>query len=1386
MVSDRAFGNNYELMELLGEGGFGIVHKARQRATGQLVAIKRVHLPSHAKPAVAEIMLERFLREAHICARLYHPNVVQVIDAGKTDDGQLYTVFSYVPGRNLADVLADEGAIEPLEAQYLMLQVLDALACAHAQGVIHRDLKPSNVMLIPTGARRNALVLDFGISTVTRNMHADEYARLTGTKELLGTPGYAAPEQLRGRDASPATDLFSWGLMFVECVTGRPVYSGSSIPDLIFRQLEQAPVPIPEPLRRSPLGELLGEVLQKDPAARPQGAAPLLRRLDDCDLRGLSRAALCGTDAVAGAVARRSPWHVRFASTIMLRRLEDDLGTAMIKGERRQVTALCCDLLLRRAPNEREPTGTARATTSRSSRSSVSEAEGYHTELRTLLGRVAELVEEHRGALVTLFGQRAMFYFGFPQAEEHDSRRALDAARAIAAVMREERERLVAQGMTLTVGVGVHSGFLVIPDRDTATDADLTIGETPEIAAALAARAHKRTILVSATAQRLLRTKFAFEAAGTLDDADEPLLLFHLLPSPGAANPPTTGRGDGSAHGALIGRERELAQLVERWRRAGHGAGQCCLLSGEPGIGKSRLAHELRHDIKDQPHTYLECRCLPDAQNSTWLPIVELLQGLIKREAVTGEHNVSELDQLDHLLGRYGLEPATQLPLLATLLGIDYQTRYAALELSTERQIELTREALIALLLAMADERPVLLMVEDLHWCDPSTLSLLSALAHQLGQAPLLALFTARPAFSITALAPSASEISLTRLSSHETEAVVAELVDGCELPEDILRQIVRKTDGVPLFVEEFTQMLIDSGTLVEDGDAFVIGQPLAPTEIPNSLRELLSARLDRLEHAKETAQLAAVIGREFSLQLLTAANGVAAEALQVELDELQRAGLIQHKRGRGDSRYLFKHALIRDAAYESLIERERVRLHAHVARTLESEFPSVVESRPDLLAYHFAAAKQPREAIGYAQTAARQQLVRMAYAEASAQVNQALTWLEDLDDAGERLVAELALKSILMPAIMASVGYGDPQIEPLAARIRELCELLGTPAEAAPILYALTVYYYMQAQCEQALELSQRMVRWADESGTDTHATAYYGMLATSLTMSGRFEEACAAAERSLELYDPSRHRDIVTVYGLDPRTYSGIWLGVALHALGYLTSSTDAIDRALAWAREMKRPDMLALGLFFRAGCDYRSDEFEQAAEIATEGILVCDRYGLPSARAWARMTLAAATRDVATIHCVIAEQRVRGELAGLGWLMSVLAEAEVAHGHYNAAGDQIAEALRFCEQHQEKIYLSPLLRLQGEIQLLCDPDRPERAEASLLRAIEVAEAQGAKLQHLRSATALARLWQQRGQAREAHAMLAPVYDWFTEGLDKPPLQRARALLCELSQQL
>ncbi|HEY0991971.1 MAG TPA: AAA family ATPase, partial [Kofleriaceae bacterium] len=684
------------------------------------------------------------------------------------------------------------------------------------------------------------------------------------------------------------------------------------------------------------------------------------------------------------------------------------------------------------------------------------------------------------------------------------------------------------------------------------------------LAARLAALAPPGATIVSAAARRLLRTAFDLAAEGVhAIDGAAPAEVFRL----GDERREPDGATLEGARAPIAGREPELALLVERWRRACEGAGQSSLITGEAGIGKSRLARELRDRVAREPHSFLDLRCSPDTRNSALAAVVDLLEralGLDRERDARGR-----IARLEAELAHHGATPADAMPLFLPLFALPVESPYRPVEVSPQRQRALTLDAIVALLFAIAERAPVLLLAEDLHWADPTTIELVTRLVREAPDGPLCLVMTARPEFSPAFSTAGVLMLPLTRLGRPHTEQMVGALVRDKALPPAAVEHIANRADGVPLFVEELLHMMIDTGVLVERADRYELVGSLSDARIPGTLRALLTARLDRLSRARETAQLAAALGREFSVDVLTAASPEDPAVVAEDLERLVLAGLVLRKRRGKDAVCVFKHALLRDAAYDSLATGARHDTHARIAAVLEERFPEVARTRPDLLAHHHAAAEHMPRAVVYAQRAAEHGLQRSMYAEAIAHAENAIAWADALHGA-DGVEAELSANGALIQALMATRGWADPQVKAVADRSARLLDQLEPDSKhRVPTLWSLFTYHHVASHRGTARSVAEQLVAIAGRSGEAGFAAAAAMLHGLALFIDGDHAAARPVFERAVALYDPALHRDHGARFGLDSLVLARAFLAHLRWFAGAASDAFALVASAIAWAR-------------------------------------------------------------------------------------------------------------------------------------------------------------------------------------------------------------------------
>jgi predicted ATPase len=838
-----------------------------------------------------------------------------------------------------------------------------------------------------------------------------------------------------------------------------------------------------------------------------------------------------------------------------------------------------------------------------------------------------------------------------------------------------------------------------------------------------------------------------------------------------------------------VGREPEVGLLREAWVQATEGLGQVVVLRGEAGIGKSRLMQQVTAQLADAGHTRLECHCSPYFQHTAFYPLVTALQQAWHfRPEDPAE---AQLYQVAGVLERVGLPVEPQMAGWAALLGLPLPAHYPPGPQSPQLQRQQTLEAVLAWLLKEAEQQPVCVTVEDCHWADASTLEWLTLLLDQVPTARLLVLLVGRPEWALPwAARAHLTPLSLRRLRRPHVEAMVQQLTSHKRLPPEVLAYLVATTDGVPLFVEELTKLVLESGLLKEWQGQYTLVGPLAALTIPATLHDALMARLDRLGPAKQVAQLGATIGREFSYAILQAVAAEAAAELPQQLAQLVEAELL-YQRGSGpDATYRFKHAMIQDAAYQSLLRSTRQQYHQRIAQVLEAHFTALVEVQPELLAHHYTEAGLVEPAIPAWQRAGQQALERSANVEAVRHLKTALTLLVMLPATPVRDQQELELQLALGPALMASKSPAAPEVEQTYARARTLCQQIGETAQLFPTLRGLCEFYRNRGELPVARELGEQLNRLAQGAAAPLPRLEAHIALGTALYFLGEYAAARIHLELGLELSDQVALQTQALRYDVAPQVTCRIYLANTLWGLGLPAQALRRIQEALALAQTLAHAHSLALAQNFAAFLHYlrRDAPMVQAQADALLTVATAQGFALWVGvgtlwRGWAR---AVQSQDEAAVlipmrQSVAAVMDVGQTLSrSLGFVL--LAEAAGCTGQSAEGLHLLAEALTAFETSGRGDLLAEAYRLQGVLLLGQVIPGATQAEACFQQALAIARRQQAKSWELRAATSLARLWQQQGKQTAAYALLAPIYGWFTEGFDTADLQDAKALLVAL----
>jgi tetratricopeptide (TPR) repeat protein len=808
------------------------------------------------------------------------------------------------------------------------------------------------------------------------------------------------------------------------------------------------------------------------------------------------------------------------------------------------------------------------------------------------------------------------------------------------------------------------------------------------------------------------------------------------------------------------------------------------LVQGEAGIGKSRLCYQLREQLGDQPHTWLECRCSPYTAGTPFRPVIELVEQALAFQAA--DTPADKLGKLKIGLERGGFGDDDTVALLAEWLELPEQAGYTRRALNPDIQRRKTLETLAAWNLKLAELQPMVLLVEDLHWCDPSSLELLGRLVAQSATAHVLLVGTARPEFASPWPARSNLQtLNLSRLTKRQTrEMVVAVLSSqgaGLSLnPEprtlnpELVEQLVTRADGIPLFAEELTQAVVEAG-----GDAAV-------AEIPVTLQDSLLARLDRISSAKEVAQRAAVLGREFSYALLAASAGLGEAALQQGLARLIEAELMFVRGEPPEATYTFKHALVQEAAYESLLKRTRQQLHGRVVDVLVERFPERVESEPEVVARHAEAAGRSDDAITYYGRAGERAQARSAHEEAIGQLRKAIVLLETQPSGPELDARELTLQLSVGASLVAARGYAHEETGAAYERAVALAQATSDATRLGMARAGLATVYSTRGEVDRGRALATEVLEAAVARGDREQALIGHANVALPEHFQGKFASSLAHCERAIALYDPALDHRLARVVGTDQAVVALAFAAQNLWYLGWPDAALTRTREAVVLARRLDHPFSLAMALFFEAVVHLFRRDVATQRERAAEVIALSEAQGFPFWLGMGRAyhapacVIAGDSEALPEIMNGLALAAETGSQIGAPSAFAILAEAQQATGHLAAAQGTVAAALGAAQTGQP-LSDADLHRLDGDL-LLATGGPAEEAATRYHRALAIAREQGARSLELRAATSLARLWRDQGKRAEARDLLAPVYGWFTEGFDTRDLIDAKALLEDL----
>lgn len=1352
METPAALGR-YEIKGVLGQGAFGRVYLGRDSQLDRDVAIK---LP---RGSMKKQEFVSFLQEARRVAQLRHPGIVAVFDVGEFED-RIFIVSDFISGTTLTKWIQQTNYTWQ-RAAAIVADIADALGHAHSQGIMHRDVKPANVMMTVSG---KPVLLDFGLALSTA-----EGGEAPGL--VAGTPQYMSPEQALGQAhrVDGRTDLYALGVVFYQMLSGQMPFAARSTHELLRRITEDSPQPLREIDAQLPpeVEFICQKAMAREMADRHSTMADFAKELRD--------AIAASPEAESAVPASGEEPTVDFAPQpggASLQSMAQPGEGSSIRSdsrihdsERRQVTALYCDI----------DDGGADL-----------DPEELHAIVTAVQNIAIRLGEEFGGHVGRQSVEGLLIYFGYPTSFEDAVFRAVRAGRDLLSDAEPVFRKLdLPDHERPSLRVGIHTGLVVAeesrePDGSVSGTVNI-VGNVSRVATGLAVHAEANGLVISETVQRIAGGSFDCQSLGAhrIKGLRRDVELFKVVAERDVlASSPNLS--------PLIGREHELGLLAECWRQASGGNSQVVLVGSEAGVGKSRLFEAFVETLAGEQVTQLFGRGSAYHINSALWPVSQIL-GQLPGVSAAGESD-GKLAVLESLADRFELPREDCIPFLAEQLGLSTEGRYPLFAGTPERRKQRTLESIVDVVLGLAEEEPLLFVVEDLHWIDTSTVELISALIEESSASQIMLVLTYRPSFSPPwAMQTDVSQFTLGHLDAEQTRRL-AEFVAGSPIPTEVTEHIVKRTDGVPLYVEEMMKAVLEAGVLEEDRGQLVLAAPLDTLPIPETLQDSLMARLDRLGQAKDVAQIASVIGREFTYKLLREVVPFEEEPLQHELKQLVESELI-FQRGRfPQAKFLFKHALVQDTAYESLLRRHRQEWHRKIAESLIEKFEETATAEPELIARHFDEAARTEEAVDWWTKAGLLAQGKSAHEAAIDHFQRALDLTEEIEDEETKLKAEFGIQTPRGVSILSTQGYAAPQVGPIFERARELSDRFGGPAERFFTLWGIWAWRIVKDQLDICCELADDAFAMEDAMADEGLRMEAHFMPGLTRFYMGHFDEGLKHCLAGVDLYDEERCVEFSRFTGQNCGVT--LWCYVAMNRifLGYPEQARQAAATAVEIARRINSSYDLVFALHHVGWVEHYWREPELVFEAASEELSLSEQYGYLFwqseglvCRSYGHLLLGNFDQAESDAKNGMDLMASTGSPLARYQFLTTLAEVSLRRGNSEEALERIGEAFDSAATCLNRFMIAETHRIKGEILLALPTPDPQGALTEFQTALETARTQNARLWELRSLLSLTQLWKSQGIGDDPRADLQTTHDWFTEAPDLPDLVSASTLLSE-----
>ncbi|MCS6305183.1 MAG: AAA family ATPase [Nitrospira sp.] len=1041
------------------------------------------------------------------------------------------------------------------------------------------------------------------------------------------------------------------------------------------------------------------------------------------------------------------------------------------QAERRQLTVMFCDLVDSTALSRRL------------------DPEDLQDVIRRFLDACSQVIGRFNGYIAKYMGDGMLVYFGYPHAHEHDAERAVHAGLALLDTVKAPNQNNPHPELSIAARIGIATGHVLVGElmgKDTAKERSV-FGETPNLAARLQALAQPNQLVIDAVTKRLVGHEFEFVDLGvvTLKGFDTPIQAWQVPSTRLSASRFESYR---SSHlTKFVGRVQELSLLLGRWREAVDGEGQVVLLCGEAGIGKSRIARSLCDRLAEEWYQTMQFQCSPYHTNTALYPAITCLRqaaGLASQDSAQ-----AQLHKLDVLARESGLKNQDTVSLLADLLSIQGEHRDPPVNASAETRKHMTLEVLVQYLQGLADRSPVLFIVEDAHWLDPTTLDLMTRIIDRIRQMRVLLLITFRPTFKpVWSEYSHVTSLTLSRFPRRQSAELVAAITGGKGLPPEVQQAILAKTDGVPLYIEAMTENVLESGLLTEGNESFTLKGPLKALSIPDSLHALLMERVDRLGPAKDIVQTGAAIGREFSYELLRATVELTDSQLKNALDLFVASGLVFQEGEIPLAKYHFKHALVQEAAYSTLPKKPRRVLHAQIAKALENGFAKRVTMEPELLAYHYEQAGLAVPAVEYWHRAARRDAERSANIEALNHFNRALDLLKDLPQGPERSVLELEILLARGVPLLSVKGQASDEVEHNYRRAKDLLREDSGSVHQFRTFWGLWVFHQVRGQLANARGLAENLLSLAHREQRADLLIEAHRILGSTYFFLGRFDEARIHLLAAKSLHDPNQHRPQALRYAQEPGITAESYLARTLWILGDLEQAETMAREAIGMARELEHPLTRVFTLVYLCWIYSTLRNPNRTLKLADEAIAVSKQYsftlGLPLATASQGWALVENGQEEGLGKLIngISAARVTGAGLNITFTLALLAEIYLRKKRIDEGLGVIEEAQKLAVTQGELFWQAELFRLKGELLLGQSDPSVQAAEECFREALRIAQDQHATMLELRAATSLAKLLRTLHKVDDAERVLNAACSWFSDRSANPDLVEAQTILGQL----